>query len=301
MRQSTTSAGTDRRRDAHARSRTIPARTRSKIGLIALLVAELICALLLVGRPEAVPAGPALASPASLTTPTATSTTETLREGRTVHLVGLGGQHTARLLARIATQSNDAADAVTAFWGPDWPRDVLIAAAASDAQFASLAGGSADTAATTTAERIMFAPGAASMSDTALGIVLRHELFHYAARADTAADAPRWLTEGVADFVGRPLTPPPPNAAELALGPRGSWGLPTDADLGASGPARSVAYDRAWWFSRFVADQYGTATLRALYLRACGHGHLDVATAVRDTLSADLDAVLIRWRQWLTG
>jgi hypothetical protein len=77
--------------------------------------------------------------------------------------------------------------------------------------------------------------------------------------------------------------------------------LPTDADLGASGPARSVAYDRAWWFSRFVADQYGTATLRARYLRACGHGHLDVATAVRDTLSADLDAVLIRWRQWLTG
>jgi hypothetical protein len=285
MRRSTTSAGTDRRRDAHA---------RSKIGLSALLVAELICALLLVGRPEAVPAGPALATPASLTTPTAASTAETLRDGRTVHLVGLGGQETAPLLARIATQSNDAADAVTAFWGPDWPRDVVFAAAASDAQFASLAGGSADTAATTTAERIMFAPGAASMSDTALRIVLRHELFHYAARADTAADAPRWLTEGVADFVGRPPTPPPPNAAELAQ-------LPTDADLDASGPARSAAYDRAWWFSRFVADQYGTAALRALYLRACGHGHPDVSTAVRETLGADLDAVLIRWRQWLTG
>jgi hypothetical protein len=285
MRRSTTSAGTDRRRDAHA---------RSKIGLSALLVAELICALLLVGRPEAVPAGPALATPASLTTPTAASTAETLRDGRTVHLVGLGGQETAPLLARVAAQSNDAADAVTAFWGPDWPRDVVIAAAASDAQFASLAGGSADTAATTTAERIMFAPGAASMSDTALRIVLRHELFHYAARADTAADAPRWLTEGVADFVGRPPTPPPPNAAELAQ-------LPTDADLDASGPARSAAYDRAWWFSRFVADQYGTAALRALYLRACGHGHPDVSTAVRETLGADLDAVLIRWRQWLTG
>ncbi|EUA23932.1 peptidase MA superfamily protein [Mycobacterium xenopi 4042] len=38
--------------------------------------------------------------------------------------------------------------------------------------------------------------GAAAMSDAALRIVLRHELFHYAARADTALDAPRWLTEG---------------------------------------------------------------------------------------------------------
>jgi hypothetical protein len=279
MRRSTTSAATDRRR------------------LGALLAAELICAVLLIGRPEAAPAGPAIATPASLTTPTAASTSETLRDGRSVRLVALGGPHTAPLLARIAAQMDDAAQAVTAFWGPDWPREVLIVAAASDAQFSSLAGGSADTAATTTAERIMFAPGAASMSDAALRIVLRHELFHYAARAETDADAPRWLTEGVADFVARPLTPPPANAAELALGPRVSWGLPTDADL--DGPDRSLAYDRAWWFSRFVADEYGSPTLRTLYLRACGPGHPDAATAVRDTLGADLDAVLTRWRQWL--
>ena len=180
--------------------------------------------MLLAGRPEAAPAGPTVATPASLTTPTAASTSETLRDGRTVRLVGLGGQHTAPLLARIAAQMGDAAEAVTAFWGPDWPREVLIVAAASDAQFGSLAGGGADTAATTTAERIMFAPRAASMSDAALRIVLRHELFHYATRAGTAADAPRWLTEGVADYVGRPLTPPPADAVELGR-------LPTDADL----------------------------------------------------------------------
>ena len=97
--------------------------------------------MLLVGRPEAAPAGPAIATPASLATPTAASTTETLRDGRTVALVGLGGQRTAPLLARIAAQMDDAAQAVTAFWGPDWPRQVLIVAAASDAEFGSLAGG----------------------------------------------------------------------------------------------------------------------------------------------------------------
>ena len=43
--------------------------------------------------------------------------------------------------------------------------------------------------------------------------------------------------------------------------------LPTDADLDTPGPQRSLAYDRAWWFARFVADTYGTPKLRALYLR----------------------------------
>ena len=235
-----------------------------------------------------------MATPASVTTPTAASTTETLGDGRTVRLVGLGGVHTAPLLTRIGAQMNDAAAAVTAFWGPDWPRDVLIVAAGSDAEFGRLAGGGSDIAATTTAERITFAPGAAAMSDASLRIVLRHELFHFASRADTAADAPRWLTEGVADFVGRPPQPWPANAAEFAQ-------LPTDADFGAAGPAQSLAYDRAWWFSRFVADGYGTATLRALYLRACGPGHPDAATAVRDTLRADVPTVLARWRHWMSG
>jgi hypothetical protein len=285
MRRSTTSAATDRLRAAHA---------RSSRGLSAILVTELICALLLVGRPHAAPPAPVVAAPASLTTPTEASTTETLDDGRTVRLVGLGGPRTAPLLARIAAEMNDAARAVTAFWGPDWPRDVVIVAAGSDAEFGTLAGGGPDIAATTTAERIMFAPGAAAMSDESLRIVLRHELFHFASRAATAVDAPRWLTEGVADYVGRPPTPRPPDAAQLAQ-------IPSDGDLSAAGPAGSLAYDRAWWFSRFVAESYGTERLRALYLRACGLGHPDAAAAVRDTLGADLPTVLARWRHWMSG
>jgi hypothetical protein len=278
MPRSTTSAATDRR--------------RTSIG--ALLVTELICALFLVGRPQADPARPVVAAPASLTTPVAASTTETLEDGRTAALVGLGGARTAPLLARIAAEMNDASRAVTTFWGPDWPHDVVIVAAGTNAEFGTLAGGGPDIAATTTAQRIMFAPGAAAMSDASLRIVLRHELFHFASRAKTAGDAPRWLTEGVADFVGRPPVPRPANAAQLAQ-------LPTDAELSDPGPAGSQAYDRAWWFTRFVADTYGTDALRALYLRACAPGHSDVATAVRDTLGADLPTVLGRWRHWMSG
>ena len=234
-----------------------------------------------------------MAAPASLTTPTSASTSQTLKDGRTVRLVGMGAQ-TAPLLRRISAQLDGAVDAVTAFWGQDWPREIVVVAAGTDAQFAAVGGGDTHTAATTTGERIMFAPGAAQMDDASLRIVLRHELFHYAARADTAADAPRWLTEGVADFVARPATPLPANAAALT-----QRGLPTDAEL--SGPDRSRAYDRAWWFARFVADTYGTAALRALYVRACGHGHPDLAAAVQQSLGSDLAGVLAAWRQWATG
>ncbi|MGB7506235.1 MAG: peptidase, partial [Mycobacterium sp.] len=38
--------------------------------------------------------------------------------------------------------------------------------------------------------------------------------------------------------------------------------------------------------------------LRALYLAACGHGHPDIETAVRDALGVELPTVLSGWRQW---
>ncbi|MBY0441662.1 MAG: DUF4157 domain-containing protein, partial [Mycobacteriaceae bacterium] len=141
-------------------------------------------------------------------------------------------------------------------------------------------------------QRIVFAPGAAQLSEPALRIVLAHELFHYAARVDTAPDAPRWLVEGVADFVARPRTglvdAPLPEA------------LPSDADLDTPGLPRARGYDHAWWFARYVADVYGPATLRGLYHAACGVGHADLAGAIRAVLGVDPGTVFACWRQWLT-
>jgi hypothetical protein len=277
MRRFTTSAGTE----------------RPLLGT--LLLVELIIAVALLLRPAATTAPPP-APPVTSSAPSLASQTLTLRDGRSVTLLPLGGARSAALTARIAAELDTATEAVTAFWGDGWRRDVTIVATGTDEEFLALGGGGSDIAAATTPDRIVFAPGAAAMSDGALRIVVRHELFHYAARADTAVDAPRWLTEGVADFVGRPPQPRPgaERAADLAR-------LPTDADLDTAGATRSLAYDRAWWFSRFVADRYGTPTLRRLYLAACGPGHRDVETAVRDTLGADLTQVAAAWRQWLSG
>lgn len=262
---------------------------RPLLGL--LLIVELIVALTLIGRPDAPPPAPSPATAAA-----AASSTATVSDGRTVELISLGGSTTQPLLDRVSGAMDDAVHAVTAFWGVDWPREITIVATASDEQFRALAGGGSDIAAATTGRRIVFAPGAANMSGAALRTVLRHELFHFAARADTAEGAPRWLTEGVADFVARPeeSRPGPGRAAEIAV-------LPSDADLDTVGPTRTLAYDRAWWFTRFVADRYGTPTLRRLYERACGPGHPDIETAVSETLGAGLGEVLVAWRRWLTG
>ncbi len=228
---------------------------------------------------------------------------------RRIQVFGSDDRNSGHLVSMIAANAGAAVEKVEAFWGADWPRDVSVVAAGSDEEFHAAAGGGpasqwADIAAVTVAdrvdpehrvvvgERIVFAPGAGSMSETALQIVLAHELFHYAARADTALDAPRWLTEGVADFVARPQTPVPADALPVPLI------LPSDADLDAPGAQRSLAYDRAWWFARFVADTYGTAKLRDLYLATCGVGHPDVPTAIHEALGEDSAVVLVRWHQW---
>jgi hypothetical protein len=222
----------------------------------------------------------------------------------------IGGPATDRLLSRVASNIGAAVDHVEAFWGVDWSRDISVVAAGSDEQFRVAAGGGpaskwADIAAVTVVDyldpahraaagqRIVFAPGAANMSEPALRIVLVHELFHYAARVDTALDAPQWLTEGVADFVARPSAPVPADARSVYPS------LPSDIDLDAPGPQRSLAYDRAWWFARFVADTYGTPKLRAYYLAACGVGHADPLTAAREVLGVDSAGLLTQWKQWM--
>ena len=231
---------------------------------------------------------------------------------RAVRLVSLGGSDTDSLLSRVAAELGGAVDAVTGFWGADWPREIAVVASGSDEQFQRAAGGGsasqwADIAAVTMAERvdpvartmvdarIVLAPGATRLSAGALRIVLTHELFHYAAQMDTALDAPRWLIEGVADFVARPPTALPADASSAPVS------LPSDSDLDSPGARRSLAYDRAWWFARFVADTYGPSALRELYRNACGVGHADLPSAVERVLGIDTTGLLARWRQWMSG
>jgi hypothetical protein len=226
----------------------------------------------------------------------------------TLRLVDRGGP--APLAGRIGAELPGAVGAVSAFWGDQWPHEIVVVTTGTDADFAAQTGEPSrdwtGVAAVSVADhvdpdhseasgqRIVFAPGANAMSENAFRIVLRHELFHYAARSRTALDAPRWLVEGVADYVGRPPAPRPGSTAVPAT-------LPTDADLDAGGKKGSAAYDRAWWFARFVADEYGPSGLRRLYIEACGPSHPDPDQAARTALGVGLGELLSRWQRWLTG
>lgn len=242
----------------------------------------------------AAPAAPPAAPPAS-------------SNQREVTLISLGGAATDPLLRRVSTELDSAVDAVESFWGTDWSHEILVVATGTDAEFVEQAAGVVDTAhiaavtvaddvntaeGTVSGQRIVFAPGAVTMTPAALRIVFTHELFHYAARAQTAPDAPRWLTEGVADYVARP---PAPAGRRQPL----PQVLPSDAEFAVAEPQLSQAYDRAWWFARFIAERYGVAALRSLYVRAAGPGHTDTPTALREVLGVDEPGLLAGWRDWL--
>ena len=105
---------------------------------------------MLVGRPVAPPAAPAPVAAPTTSSATAASSTATLSDGRTVALMSLGGPRDATAAEPgLRRRWTTLLGAVTAFWGADWPRDIVIVAAASDEQFRALAGGGSDIAAAT--------------------------------------------------------------------------------------------------------------------------------------------------------
>lgn len=244
---------------------------------------------------------------------------------RRMRFISLGHSRTDKVLMRIGAHMNSAIEAVEGFWGTDWGQEliphsdsgigrvpeIIVIATDTEAQFIAHAGLDpqqqwSNIAAVSVADevdfahrrvvgqRIVLAPGASAMSDEALRIVLTHELFHHAARVDTAIDAPRWLAEGVADFVARPVVLPFVIDESVI-----SVDFPNDSELDAAPLQHGRFYDRAWWFTRFVAERFGAENLRQLYLQACAPGHANFASAAQSSLGVDLSELHKQWVQWL--
>jgi hypothetical protein len=231
---------------------------------------------------------------------------------------------------RVAQQLPDAVAAVTRFWGTKWPQGAGVIAAPTDAEFRSITGATtadAQAAAAVTVfagidpagptalgQRVVFSPQAAQLDSNALAVVLRHELLHVAARTVTAQAAPVWVTEGVAEYVGRRGTytrladAAPTLAAQIAeTGPPAD--LPTDATFAPGSPDATLSYQSAWSVAAFIADRFGDDKLKRFYVALAGADQpvdpqLVVAsqdTASRIILGVPRDELVAQWRAWLTA
>ncbi len=227
---------------------------------------------------------------------------------------------TAEMVARIRSLLPGAIAAVSAFWGTGWPQRSVVVSTADDDQFHALAASATDTAAaatiyahldlsagSVTGQRVLLTPVARDLPAPALGVVLRHELTHVATRAQTATTAPMWLTEGVAEYVGRkgtytrPADAAPDLAAAVQAGDTPA-DLPTDQQFSVDAESSRMAYQSAWSVATFVAATFGEPRLRALYVAA---GASSDATRADAALSATLGITraqfVARWRAWLTA
>ncbi|WP_328858240.1 hypothetical protein OG579_04455 [Williamsia herbipolensis] len=225
--------------------------------------------------------------------------------------------------ARLQSAMPGAVAAVAAFWGPDWPRRTVVVATDSTTVFSALsrsapADASAAAAATVSAsddavggytvgQRVVFTPGAITgLPGPALDVVLRHELTHVAARTSTKPTAATWVTEGVAEYVGRAGTyrsisdAAPDLMAEVAAGSVPT-GLPADDAFAVSGAGAPIAYQTAWSFAAYVAQTHGAADLKKLYLSLAGGPSTPAqqAQAMTAALGGPGAAVISGWQQWL--
>ncbi|MFC0313829.1 hypothetical protein ACFQNE_06560 [Gordonia phosphorivorans] len=228
---------------------------------------------------------------------------------------------TDRTVAKVRRQLAPAIEHVTDFWGRDWTRRAVVTVTGTERQFAGFtrteAGQTAAAAAATvydtidragrtvTGQRVVLSPAAGQLTESGVAVILRHELFHVATRIDTAVDAPMWLTEGVAEYVGRrgstgTLTDLAPDlAVEVAAGQLPD-ALPPNSAFAVDTPAARVAYQTAWSFADFVADEYGEDRLRAMYSAVAREtDEAAVTAALEKTLGTSQGKMIGEWQSWL--
>lgn len=234
----------------------------------------------------------------------------------------LAHPETRDLARRTASELDEAVAAVTEVWGRDWPRQVGVLVPGSRAELQSLVGpqfavdGIAAVAVADRVEpsrgvvqgpRVVLNPSTAhSLSETALRVVLQHEITHVAARGETVDGSPMWLLEGFADYVGYrdsgllPREIAPDLARQVhEQGPPAE--LPSDRDFHLAGPRLDLAYQQAWSLVAFLVAEVGEQRVLELYHRIAGSGsHAGVSAALSDLTGMDSRELVDRWSVSLT-
>ena len=225
----------------------------------------------------------------------------------------LGHASSRHLLPRIASTVDEAVARVTAAWGTDWARKVVVLVPSSQDELHRIVGAKGDysrIAAVATAEltlgsavgdRVVVNPGNfAKLGNLGRRVVLTHEVTHVATRAATGPGTPTWLVEGFADYVGYIGVELPyrVTAQELRAAVRrgeGPTALPADSDFDGGNADLAQVYEQAWLAATLLARQHGRPDLVRFY-RAVGGG-TSADAAMRAMWQTDLAAFTRQWRR----
>lgn len=201
---------------------------------------------------------------------------------------------------RVVLVLPDSPGEMRALVGPDFPVDSVVAVAVADR---------VDNATrTVTGQRVVLSPnGVRALSIPSLRVVLRHEITHLAARADTVDGSPTWLLEGFADYVGYrdsdvTLEEGAPDLAKQVRDEGPPTSLPEDRAFRTSGSDLDQAYQQSWSLARYVADRYGENTLVELYRTLAAVGSTSARKTddlLRDVLGVNRAELVSGWRDYL--
>ena len=201
---------------------------------------------------------------------------------------------------RVALMLPDSPGEMRALVGPDFPVESVVAVAVADR---------VDNKTRTVAgQRVVLSPsGIRALSVASLRIVLRHEITHLAARADTVDGSPTWLLEGFADYVGYrdsgvTLAEGAPDLAKRVRQGGPPSALPEDRAFRSSGTDLDLAYQQSWSLARYIADRWGEQTLITVYRTLAGAGPVSATETdamLRDVLGVDRAALVAGWQSYL--
>lgn len=238
----------------------------------------------------------------------------TLRVVRGARSLVIGIDAPASTLRAYAATSDRVVPQVTAVWGKAWSRYAVVIVPRTVSQLARALGRTATSldgyAAVTTAEGVPDAthhvaervwvntPAMAGLSSIGRQVVMRHEMTHVATYAPEHPDAPLWLVEGVAEWMGYRGSGIPLDVATGDLLDdvrRGRVPQPLPADAAFAGDGVDVAYESAHLACALVVSRHDASTLVALY-RAVAIDGDDVATAYEAVTGDPLSALEDAWR-----
>jgi hypothetical protein len=201
---------------------------------------------------------------------------------------------------RVAFMLPDSPGEMRALVGPDFPVESVVAVAVADRVV--------NKTRTVAGQRVVLSPsGVRALSVASLRIVLRHEITHLAARADTVDGSPTWLLEGFADYVGYrdsgvTLAEGAPDLAKKVRQDGPPAALPEDRAFRSRGSELDLAYQQSWTLSRYIADRWGEQTLIAVYRRLAGAGPVSASETdemLSEVLGVDRGGLVAGWQSYL--